>query len=85
MSSNDIKHAVAESFRISADSFDIQIYDECFKNSFVLDDECAERLYERLPRRIISTLRGDILLNSSASGKLKHVYLESRLYWKKFC
>jgi len=71
MSSNDIKHTVAELFQISEDTFDIQLYDESFKNNFVLDDEFVERLHERLPRTMISTLRGDILLNSSSTGKLK--------------
>jgi hypothetical protein len=74
-SSKDIKHRVAELFRISADTFDIQLRDEHSEEKFVLDDEYVERLHERLPLTSISTLFGDILLNCSSLGELKYVEL----------
>jgi len=73
--SDDIKHRVAELFRISADTFDIQVRDEHSKDRFVLDDEYVERLHERLPLTSINTLSGDILLNYSSLGELKYVEL----------
>ncbi len=63
MSLNDIKYTVGESCSISADTFYIQIYDECSNGYVVLDDEYVNDLHERLPRTSVSTLHGDLLLN----------------------
>jgi hypothetical protein len=69
MSSNDIKQRVAELLHIGRDTFNIQVYDEHAKDSFILDDEHVERLHERLPRTSISTLSGHILINSLPSSE----------------
>ena len=60
---NHIKNTVGRLFHISADTFEIQIYDESFYQHFILDDEYMKDLHERLPRTYISTIHGDILLN----------------------
>ncbi len=63
MTLNHIKHKFGKLCSISADTFEIQIYDQCRKGHFVLDDEYVNELYERLPRTYDSTLQGDLLLN----------------------
>lgn len=70
MSLNDIKHRVGTTIGITANSFEIEIYDKRFKSSFLLDDEHVEELNERLPRVYPTTLSGDILLNSFRLGEL---------------
>ncbi|CAF2773305.1 unnamed protein product [Rotaria sp. Silwood2] len=67
MSLNCIKDTIGESFGISADTFEVQVYDECCNDTIVLDDEYLQELHEQLPRTPISNLHGDILLNHFSS------------------
>ncbi|CAF4744921.1 unnamed protein product, partial [Rotaria sp. Silwood2] len=67
MSLISIKDKIRQSFGISADSFEVQVYDECCSNNIVLDDEYLMKLHERLPRTFKIDLQGDILLNHLSS------------------
>ncbi|CAF4288661.1 unnamed protein product [Rotaria sp. Silwood2] len=67
-----LKDQVGKSFGMSPDSFEIQIYDECFKDMCVLDDNYLEDLHEQLPLTSISEFKGDILRNHFPSIVYDH-------------
>jgi hypothetical protein len=68
MTSDDIKHEAAEFFCISGNTFEIEVYDECSKDNFVLDDDYVDILHERLPRTHVSTISGNIVSNNPPLG-----------------
>jgi hypothetical protein len=76
MSLTNIKETVGGVFGISEDTFEIQVYNERFQCSIVLDDEYVEDLQQHLSRTYITTLSGDVLLNCSASGELQYMSLK---------
>jgi hypothetical protein len=68
MTSDHIKQEAAEFFCINADTFEIEVSDECSKDHFVLDDDYVDILHERLPRTHVSMISGKIVPNYPPLG-----------------